>query len=82
MRLARSPHFLRSYHKAPKEIQRTFEKQAVFLAGNLHHPSLHAKKYDESRRLWQARINDDWRFYFSIEGDAYILHEMRRHPKS
>jgi hypothetical protein len=38
--------------------------------------SLHAKKYNESRGLWQARINDDWRFYFTIESDAYILHEL------
>ena len=32
-----------------------------------------AKKYDESRGLWQARVTDDWRFYFTIEGDAYVL---------
>ena len=30
------------------------------------HPSLHAKKYDESTGLWQARANQSWRFYFTI----------------
>ncbi|MGD0777008.1 MAG: hypothetical protein ABSC05_29670 [Candidatus Solibacter sp.] len=26
---------------------------------NLPHPSLRAKKYDESQGLWQARVNKD-----------------------
>jgi plasmid maintenance system killer protein len=39
------------------------------------------KKYDEARDLWQARVNDDWRFYFKIVGDTYRLEEIKRHPK-
>jgi mRNA interferase RelE/StbE len=64
MRLLRTPHFLRSYNKAPAYIQRVFDKQARLLLENLKHPSLRAKKYDESRDLWQARVTRDWRFYF------------------
>lgn len=48
---------------------------------DLRHPSLRAKKYDESRDVWQARINDDWRFYFMILNDIYILISMTSHPK-
>ena len=48
---------------------------------DLRHPSLHAKKYDEARDVWQGRINDDWRFYFVIENDTYILISMTPHPK-
>ena len=81
MRLARTPHFLRAYHGAPLNIQRAFDKKAALLLLNLHHPSLRAKKYDESTRLWQARVNNDWRFYFAIESDMYVLHEIKRHPK-
>ena len=81
MRIDRTPHFLRAYNKAPRQIQRTFDKQAARLLENLHHPSLRAKKYDESRDLWQARVNDDWRFYFAIIHDVYLLHDMRVHPK-
>ncbi len=33
-------------------------------------PGLHSKKYDEARDIWQARVTRDWRFYFTIEGDA------------
>jgi mRNA interferase RelE/StbE len=81
MRLAFSPHFARSYRKAPADIQRAFDKQALFLLQNLHHPSLRAKKYGIAGDLWQARVNDSWRFYFTIDGDVCHLHEIRVHPK-
>lgn len=67
--------------RAPEEIQRAFEKQAWLLLMDLMHPSLRAKKFDESMGLWQARVTRDWRFYFTIEGDVYVLHEIKRHPK-
>jgi hypothetical protein len=51
------------------------------LAKNLHHPSLHAKKYDKSMDLWQARVNYDWRFYFLIQKDTYVIVTIVPHPK-
>jgi len=56
-------------------------KQLNFLVRNLNHPSLHAKKYDEAHDRWQARVNDDWRFYFQISGDTYRITELMAHPK-
>lgn len=81
MKLDYSPHFLRNYKKAPAAIQRAFDKQALLLLENLKHPSLRAKKFDESRDLWQARATGAWRFYFTIEGDTYRLQEIKAHPK-
>ena len=81
MKLRLSPHFLRSYAVAPPHMQRAFDKQALLLLQNLRHPSLRAKKYDEARGVWQARVTRDWRFYFTIEGDNYHLHEIKPHPK-
>jgi len=52
-----------------------------FLEQNLHHPSLRAKKYDVARDRWQARVNKDWRFYFSIIDDTYHIIELIPHPK-
>lgn len=63
------------------KVQRAFEKQLGFLAGNLQHPSLRAKKYDEARDLWQARVKRDWRFYFTIDDDTYIITNVIPHPK-
>ncbi len=81
MRLLRTTHFVRSYSKAPQQIQQAFDKQSLLLMQNLRHPSLHAKKYDEARDRWQARVTGSWRFYFRIEDDVYILQDIIRHPK-
>jgi mRNA interferase RelE/StbE len=66
---------------APPAVQKAFFKQVEFLARNLHHPSLRAKKYDETRDRWQARVNKDWRFYFTIIDDTYRIIKLIPHPK-
>ena len=81
MTLFRTTRFERSYSKAPKEIQQTFDKQSRLLLENLRHPSLRAKKYDEASDLWQARVSRGWRFYFLIAGDRYIITDIVPHPK-
>jgi plasmid maintenance system killer protein len=81
MKFSYSRHFLRSYGKAPMPIQKIFAKQAGLLLQDIRHPSLHAKKYEEAKGIWQARVNEAWRFYFTIEGDVYHLHEIKAHPK-
>ena len=68
---------------APPDVQRAFWKQLRFLLRDRRHRSLDAKKFPESGDpdLRQARINDDWRFYFTIEGDTYTLHKIQPPPK-
>jgi len=75
------PKFTEHYAFAPSHIRRAFDKQRNFLKQDIRHPSLHAKKYDESQGIWQARVSKSWRFYFTIEGDMYLLHDIRPHPK-
>ena len=53
----------------------------MLLLQDLNHPSLRAKKYDERREIWQARVNYSWRFYFKIVGDTYRMEEIKYHPK-
>jgi mRNA-degrading endonuclease RelE of RelBE toxin-antitoxin system len=79
MKVLFTARFERSYRRAPAAIQRAFDKQLAFLLNNLQHPSLRAKKYDQDR--WQGRVTRDWRFYFRIDGDTYILLDLMAHPK-
>lgn len=65
----------------PCPSKKAFIKQLSFLCRDLQHPSLHAKKFDESKDRWQARVNDDWRFYFRIEGNIYRITDLFPHPK-
>ena len=79
MQIRTTRHFDRAYTKAPPAIKRALLKQVAFLLNDIQHPSLRAKKYDGER--WQARVSRDWRFYFRIEGDRYILLDIMPHPK-
>lgn len=81
MKIRFSPKFESSFRKLPKEIKDKFYKRASFLLRDLKHPSLRAKKYDETRDIWQARVDKYYRFYFLISGDTYILLDIKIHPK-
>jgi mRNA-degrading endonuclease RelE of RelBE toxin-antitoxin system len=81
MEIVLSDRAIDSLNDAPPNVLRAFEKQIRFLAANLQHPSLHSKKYDESRDLWQARVNKAWRFYFTIKDDMYLIEDIIPHPK-
>jgi mRNA interferase RelE/StbE len=76
-----NPRVVAALEKAPSQVRKAFFKQLRWLTGNLRHPSLRATKYDESRGIWQARVNDDWRFYFVIVKDTYIVLDVIPHPK-
>ena len=71
----------KDYDSLEQNIQKAFDKQTRLLADNLLHPSLRAKKYDESQDLWQARVTKGWRFYFKIADDTYIITRIIPHPK-
>jgi mRNA-degrading endonuclease RelE of RelBE toxin-antitoxin system len=81
MKVEYSQAVIESLESAPSSVRKAFFKQVAFLARNLHHPSLHAKKFDESRDRWQARVNKDWRFYFRIVDDTYHILKVIPHPK-
>jgi mRNA interferase RelE/StbE len=81
MKLQYSERAGKTLESLPANIRKALFKQAKFLEQNLRHPSLRAKKYDESEDLWQARVNKDWRFYFLIQDDVYLIVDIIPHPK-
>jgi mRNA-degrading endonuclease RelE of RelBE toxin-antitoxin system len=81
MKIDYLPRALKALEDAPDVVRKAFFKQVAFLEKDLQHPSLHAKKYDESKDRWQARVNRDWRFYFNIVGDTYVIRDVVPHPK-
>lgn len=71
---------LRDYDSLSSPLQARVDKQLALLLINLRHPSLHAKKYDEGRDIWQARVSRDYRFYFRIDDDIYKIISIIPHP--
>jgi mRNA-degrading endonuclease RelE of RelBE toxin-antitoxin system len=81
MKLLRTRRARNDYQGLSQKIQQLVDKQLGLLLQDLHYPSLHAKKYDEKRGVWQARVNRGYRFYFLIEGDTYVIIAITKHPK-
>lgn len=73
--------FKRELRELPQFIRNRFYKQAGFLLRDIRHPSLHAKKYSEKYNVWQARVDKNYRFYFLIKNNTYILLHIKKHPK-
>ncbi|MDQ2775471.1 MAG: hypothetical protein M3Y57_11240 [Acidobacteriota bacterium] len=71
----------KDYAGLPVGIRKALRKQLQFLLGNLKYPSLRAKKYSEALDVWQGRVTRDWRFYFKIDGDEYVILSIIPHPK-
>ncbi len=71
----------KDYEALDARLQRRVDKQLGFLLDNLRHNSLHAKKYDESRDIWQARVDRNYRLYFLIDDDTYLIISIQQHPK-
>ncbi|MDP2951340.1 MAG: hypothetical protein Q8N55_03070 [bacterium] len=81
MKLKYAPKFKDNFCQFPENIKRTFYQKVAYLLKDLRYPSLHAKKYDEAKGIWQARVNRDIRFYFLIQDDVYVLLDIKHHPK-
>jgi len=81
MNVAFSNRFLRQYAALPEAVKAKFDKQLGFLLAHLRHNSLRAKKYDEVQDIWQARVDNHYRFYFQIAGDTYRILSITPHPK-
>jgi len=71
----------RDFADLPAHLKARARKQLDLLSGNLRHPSIQAKKYDESNDVWQGRINRDYRFYFQIVEDDFVILRIIPHPK-
>ena len=81
MRIEISTQATKDFEALPKNVQQQADKQISYLVKNIRHPSLRAKKYKGVKNKWQARINDDYRFYFWIHEDIYFIVSIIKHPK-
>ena len=86
MKVLRAEPFKRDFQKLSDLIKRRTEAALWLLTSNPHHPSLRVKKvrgeilkgYDN---IFEGRITRDYRFFFLIETDAYILLRCGRHEE-
>ena len=81
MKLLRTPHFERNYAKASQQVQRAFDKQSLLLLRistiRRSAPRNTTRAGGSGRRC----VNKDWRFYFLIQNDGYLIVNIIPHPK-
>lgn len=79
MQILRTRAFADDFAELPKQIQRRFEvKLGIFIVNPLH-PSLHGKKMQGLRDIWECRITKQYRFTFSIAHRMCILRRIGAH---
>lgn len=86
MKVVRTDPFKRDFHKLPETIKRRTEAALRLLLSNPHHPSLRVKKVRGEiikgyGNIFEGRITRDYRFFFLIATDAYILLRCGRHEE-
>jgi len=86
MRVCRTEPFKRDFQRLPETIKRRTEAALRLLLSNPHHPSLRIKKVRGEimkgyRNIFEGRITRDYRFFFLIETQAYILLRCGKHDE-
>jgi len=80
----RTEPFKRDFRRLPEAIKRRTEAALRLLMSNPHHPSLRVKKVRGEiikgyGNIFEGRITRDYRFFFLIATDAYILLACGKH---
>jgi mRNA interferase RelE/StbE len=86
MKLIRTDPFKRDFQKLPEHLQRRTETALKLLLTNPHHPSLRVKKVRGELikgfdNVFEARITRDYRLFFLIIPDGYVLLCCGRHEE-
>ena len=79
MRLTRTDPFESSYKRLPRFVQKKADRILRFLATDLRHPSIRAKKIQGAGDVWEGRIDKFHRFTFGIKGDEILLRSIGPH---
>ncbi len=81
MNIRFTPRARQDFGGLPPDLKTRVRKKFDLLQDNLRHPSIQAKKYDETNDIWQGRVNRDYRFYFQIVDNEYVIVRIIPHPK-
>lgn len=79
MKLRPTERFAKDYVRLPQRLQDRVDKALELLLENPSHPSLQIKKIKGHENRWEGRVTLQYRFVFSIEGDAYLLLRVGTH---
>jgi mRNA-degrading endonuclease RelE of RelBE toxin-antitoxin system len=75
----RTERFRKAFHSLPKHIQSKTLKALALFGNDQRHPSLQVKKIQGRDGVWEARIDQKYRFTFHYEkgGEREVLCVLR-----
>lgn len=74
LKLTRTERFKKSVLELDQKIRKKLRKQIKILISNPRHPSLGIKKIKGTKSIFEARVDDHYRFTFEyVEKDEIIL---------
>jgi len=79
MQLIQTTHFKRDYKKLPLSIQKRTDEKLKLLVQNVSHPSLRVKRVQKHKGVFEGSITKDYRFFFQITTEGYILLRVGKH---
>jgi len=79
MRLIQTTHFERDYKKLPASIQKRTDEKLKLLIQNVSHPSLRVRRVQKYKGVFEGSITRDYRFFFQITTEGYILLRIGKH---
>ncbi|MDI6731338.1 MAG: hypothetical protein QME05_01990 [Candidatus Margulisbacteria bacterium] len=85
MKFYYSEKFKKLFRKLPGTIKNRFEKQFKLMEKDIRHPSLHVKKMQGNADIWEARINEQYRFTFitfNWQSETVIFRVIGKHDEA
>jgi mRNA interferase RelE/StbE len=79
MNFIETSRFRRAYKSLPNEDRDRVKEALRTLAVNIRHPSLHTKKIQGTKDIWEARAGLDYRITFQIVKNYFILRNVGHH---
>jgi len=86
MKISRTNPFKRDFQKLPDRIKKRTGQALRLVVTNPHHPSLRMKKVKGEfikgfENVFEARITRDYRLFFLINSDCYVLLRCGSHEE-
>ncbi len=73
--------FEQAYEKLTKAEKRSLRKALTLLGDNPRHPSLHVKKMEGMKNIWEARPSKRLRMTLEIAGEIIVMRNVGEHDK-
>ena len=74
-----SERFRKAYHTLSPEIQKLTDEKLRLLASSWRHPSLHTKRIQGTKDIWEARISLNYRMTFQKIKEGIFLRNLGPH---